>query len=192
MLGQTMMLMGRGAAPAITYATWNPADKATTITLSAGDLVATAPTGFTNGVRSTINKTAGKWYWENTNAQTGGTVSVGIATASAAFTYVGADANALGYCNDGHVRVSGGSIATYSAYISTDVIGIALDQAAGAVSFYKNGGLQGALTLATYGLNGQALFAMVGSNNFMSATANFGATPLTYTPPAGYNAGLYV
>lgn len=66
--------------------TWNPADKATEITLSGGNLIATS-TNNVNGyaVRGTVSRSTGKWYIEFQNlvvdpAQTDD--YVGLATSS--------------------------------------------------------------------------------------------------------------
>jgi hypothetical protein len=45
--------------------TWNPVDKAATVTLSGGDLIATSSGAGTEGtVRSTTSKSSGKYYFE--------------------------------------------------------------------------------------------------------------------------------
>ena len=86
-----------GGAPAVTYATWNPADKGS-ITLSGGDLLAQSNSGAWNSVRSTISKTSGKWYCEITcGGASGGGIALGSGTSSAnLFDFPGTDANGWG------------------------------------------------------------------------------------------------
>jgi len=82
-----------------------------------------------------------------------------------------------------------GSYTLYGAtYTAGDIIGIALDMDGGTVTFYKNNTSQGQ---AFSGITG-TVFATAGSGGTTTGlVANFGATTLTYTPPSGYNAGLY-
>ena len=172
-------------APVITYATWNPSDKAGTITLSGGNLI----TSGSKGVRSTISKNGtGKWYWEVTisNSTSG---QVGIANSSYTLTnYLGQDANGWAYGASGTIDNNGAALQTgLATYTTGDIIGVAFDSVAGTLQFYKNNVSQGS---AVTGLSG-ALFAAVGGNLATNMTANFGASALTYTPPGGYNAGLY-
>lgn len=75
-----------------------------------------------------------------------------------------------------------------SAFALNDVIGIALNMDAGEVTFYKNNTSQGTIT----GISG-TMYPMVSPyDNTMYFETNFGATALVYTPPSGFNAGLYV
>ena len=81
----------------ISYATWNISDKTADVALSGGDLIATFSTTGYGGVRSTISKTTGKWYFEFVRT---GTIEAGwgISKAAAPFTwYVGYDTNGWGY-----------------------------------------------------------------------------------------------
>lgn len=177
-------------ASGVTYATWNPADKNAGITLSNGNLTATQG-GASRAVRSTIGKASGKYYWELTQTG-GGEADWGIGNSSASLsTWLGNDANGLSYdSSDGKLYKGGVAVATGGAtYTTTHTIGIALDVTAGTVSFYKNNVAQ--YTAFSHGIAG-TIYAMVGSFAATPVvTANFGATALTYTPPAGYNAGLY-
>lgn len=177
-----------------TYATWNPSDKGSQVTLSNGNLTFTAATGGPNGaVRATQSNAAGKWYWE-VKPGTAATVH-GVANASMSLaTFVGRDANGLGYAEDGKIYKGNVAIATGGATFTTnDVIGVALDMDGGSVKFYKNNVLQ--YTISGANVPAGALFpassgdGASGSNN---ATANFGASAQTYSPPAGYNAGVYI
>lgn len=183
---------------AVTYATLNPSDKSSYITLSNGNLTMTndGTGGSTWGsARSTVSVTSGKWFWETKlNTIVGGQqglFGIGLSTANLN-TYVGTDANGWGYFSGNGDKVNNNSFAGYGATFGlNDVIGTALDMDGGTVTMYLNGVSQG--TMYT-GLTG-AMFAM-NSSFFQSAvgdvsTVNFGATAFAFTVPSGYNPGLY-
>lgn len=172
-----------------TYATWNPSDKSPSGTLSGGNLIFTSGSANWYTARSTISVTSGKWYWEVV-CTTGVNFMIGIGTASSSVadgSVLGAtDAFGWGY-NGGGNKFNGGSSTGYGGpYTTLDVIGVALDISTGTVEMFKNNASQGVMYT---GLSGP-MFAMVSVNN-SAITANFGATTLLYTPPSGYNAGLY-
>ena len=188
-MGALMRRAFMGSAPAVTYATWNPADKDAGITLSGGNLTAVNNTA-NKSVRATIGKTTGKWYWEVTNNVVAEN-DIGIANASMSLaTYVGSDANGAGYDSaDGKIYKNNTAVATGGAtYGVPDIIGIALDVDAGTVKFYKNNTLQ---YTYTYGFTGTIYPATGGFIIAASSTANFGASAFTYSVPSGYNAGVY-
>jgi hypothetical protein len=173
-------------AAAVAFATWNPADKDGSITLTGGNLVMNGTNGgaFMNA-RSTLGKSTGKWYWENT---VGGPVEwmIGVGTSAAGLTnaFVGSDAFGWGMYTTGPSSYHSGTSANYgSGMAAGDVIGVALDMTAGTLTFYKNGVSQG---VAFTGISG-TVFAM-SSVRQVGATiaANFGATAFAYTPPAGF------
>ena len=63
----------------ITYATWNPSDKGTNITLSNGNLTVAKGNAGWESVRATIGVSSGKWYWEVTaNTYVSGAVPWGF------------------------------------------------------------------------------------------------------------------
>lgn len=163
------------------YATWNPGDKNSGIVLSNGNLTATCPSG-ANTVRATIGKNSGKWYWEYTQNTT--SIEPGIANNSASLDYyLGGTANGWMYYNLGQKYTNYIATAYGASYNSTDVLGVALDMDNGTVSFLKNNIFQG---IAYTGLTG-AIYPATGSDGGggVAATANFGASPLTYAPPNG-------
>ncbi len=170
------------------YATWNPSDKSSHITLSGGNLTATTD-GTASSVRSTIGKSSGKWYWE-VSMLTNQFQIIGIQNATASLNqFPGGDANGWGYYGSSGSKYNGAGAVAYGAtFTAGDVIGVALDMTAGTIIFYKNNSSQGT---AFTGLTGTQ-FAAIGDPGAAGAhTANFGASAFTYTPPAGYNAGLY-
>lgn len=179
------------------YATWNPSDKGSGVTLSNGNL--TGSTNANNSVRSTVGVSNGKWYWE-VHYDSAYIPLIGIATASATVAstggaYPGIDNYGWSYYGyDGHKYHGGVSTAYGAAYSPGDVIGIALDMDAGTITFYKNGVLQG---MAFTGLAGTVYAMFGGSTNTGTngsqavVTANFGATAFVYPPPTGFNSGLF-
>lgn len=186
---QVIAMMGKVVTPP-TYATWDPSGKDSDFTLSSGNLVATLPSTFAGGVRSTIGKSSGKWYWEI--VQTGpANRTVGIATAAYVLTDTLLDgAGAISVLQNGSKIVNGAVTGYASAYASGDTLGFYLDMDAGTLGMLINNVNQG---ICTTGLSGTYYAAASGSGSISSKvfTANFGATALTYSPPAGFNAGLY-
>ena len=166
--------------------TWNPSDKGAACTLSGNNLIATFTTSAA-AVRSTTSKSSGKWYWEITVTNGGsGTVFIGIANSSAGLTTdIGFDANGWSYASNGNAYNNAVGAAYGATYTTGDVIGVALDLSAGTLIFYKNGVSQGT---AFTGLSG-TLFAAASNDgaNAMTVTANFGASTLGQTVPAGYS-----
>lgn len=179
---------GFGAEP-VTYATWNPADKAAGVTLSNGNLTATGLLN-TTSARSTIGKSEGKWYWELTiNApHCGG----GVATSAASLTASTYSPNPGSYTDSAaNSYVNGVSDGGAFSMVANDVLGIAFDADTRVVRYYKNNVLQH----TTAALGAGTYFAWcAGPSSYggsQAVTANFGATALTYSPPSGHNAGLY-
>ena len=171
-----------------TYATWDSSKKGTSITLSNGDL--TASYTARGIVLSTIGKSSGKWYWEiKLNSGTVNNCGIGIAPAPITYTnnYLGSGDGGMGYYANALWRPGG---TTYGvSFTVNDVIGVALDMDAGTLVFYKNNVSQGT---AITGLTGTYFAGICDiTTETGSIIANFGATSLTYTPPSGYNAGLY-
>ena len=173
------------------YATWDPAHKAAEITLSGGNLTATSSLN-DKGVRSTIGVSIGKWYWEIVGLHLAGTghnrAGVVLSTYSTSAA-VGDSATDWGYQDSGNGLYSGGTIFAGAAYTDADVIGLALDVDAQTLDCYKNNVLQGTFH-AIFG----TIYAAVSLGNDSPTdtfTANFGASAFTYSPPAGFNAGLY-
>ncbi len=182
---------------ATTYAAWNPSDKSSTVTLSNNNLTATNSDQTLNwtGVRGDIGVSSGKWYWETTidSADVHNYMLVGVANTSAVLS-AGGDSNTFSY-NSVTGKTYGPTTGTaYGAsYAAGDIIGVALDMDAGTLSFYKNNVYQGpaytGLTGTLYPFQGLASDTL--GAGFSQVTANFGSTSLTYSPPSGYNAGLF-
>lgn len=173
------------------YAQWNPSDKSANTTLSNGNLTATHATigAAYNGVRSDLSKTSGKWYWEYALFTVGGNnaVFVGMGTSGASLTNSGSNVNKYMYLTQGFSENNGVETGGFASWGPGDTIGVAYDADGQTVACYKNNALQFTLSSVPTGL-----FAMINFfDNGDSVTANFGATTLAFTPPSGFNAGLY-
>lgn len=173
---------------ASTSATWDPANFDSSFTLSNGNLTATKNTqNWANG-RATIGKSSGKWYWEyhiNQNVYH----MVGIESGSCSTVDWTCADTYMWYGEVGN-KVRNGTQFAYAAsgYTTNDIVGVAWDADGGTIEFFKNGVSQG---VAFTGISGTyypvetALFVGDG------VTVNFGATPFTYSVPAGFCAGVW-
>ncbi len=193
------------SATPTSYATWNPNDKGSSITLSNKNNVATksgSNSDYTNsGIRSTIGKSSGKWYFEYVYTEDGGSnwPVVGVGNLSANMSdHVGSDTNSWGiYAQDGYKYHNDVGSSYGTSFVQGDIIGVALDMDNGKVWFSKNGtwmnsGDPAAGTNEAFsGLTGTIYAFIVVHQPSSIWTANFGATGLTYTPPSGFKSGLY-
>lgn len=175
-----------------TYATWDAATADADIVLTGSNLIASNANGNSGGVRSTIGKTTGKWYWEITiTAIANASWGIGIVNASATLAfYPGKDTNGWAWWFSTGDRLTNDTLGTNyaTAPVNSDVIGFALDADAATIVLYKNGSNLGTL----YSVLTGTMYACVGNNNALfTATANFGATAFAQSVPVGYNSGLY-
>lgn len=192
---------------AISYTTWNPADKGEGLTLSGGDLTVAVVTDGPNyrGVRAIKPLSSGKYYWEITAADYagGGSYAIGIADSGHSLTVqLGDGASGYGYIDQ--KGSTGGKrnnsvLAEYgNRYYAADVIGVALDLDNGKIWWSLNGVWQAsgdpeAGTNEAYsGLSG-ALYPAVSLFRYSQACsiiANFGASAFSYSVPSGFIAGI--
>ena len=170
------------------YATWNPSDKAANTTLSNGNLSA-ATSSSNGGVRSTVSKSSGKWYVEIKKTVPADPMWAGVGTGTASLT-TGVTTGFVSYRSDlGEIWNGAIDLGTYATMSSAaDVLGIALDATGKTVKFYVNNTLQ---ATATYTFSNPVYILLVIGGTTTVITANFGATALTYAPPAGYSSGLF-
>lgn len=189
-----------GSAPPAALA-WDPANTASSITLSNSDLTATGNANSGGIAKSLSSKSAGKWYAEVKNtayssAGTNGCGMLGIVTPGEALTnYLGQGSGCAGIW-----RVSTG-VRSYFAAAETmhtgttalnDVYMLAWDADAGLIWFGRNGtwvgsGNPGAGTGATHSgssLQGSHLLATGPRNN---GNATVLQTTLSYSPPSGFS-----
>lgn len=175
----------------ISYATWNPSDKAAGVTLSNGNLSAERNASLSS-VRSTIGKATGKWYWEillNTAANQGTCVANSTFSLTAD---IGASLDVWTFYEDDGSWYHNGFVGGPTvASADGDIIGVLLDMNAGELRLQKNGvNINSGNALFT-GITG-TIYALFGAQNLAcKCTANFGASAFTYTVPSGYNSGLY-
>lgn len=158
--------------------TWNPSDKTANVTLSSGDLQASALPN-TNGqqaVRATISHNSGKYYFETNLSVIGSNTNstVGIADSTSSLDYPGSNTagnNGIGVSFDASGTITpfqffttgGGTFSpsgTLSGAGSGDVIGIAcnFNGASSTVEFFQNNTLiytwSGTMTQAMFPMSG--------------------------------------
>ena len=179
-----------------TYATWNPSDKDAGITLSGGNLIATKAGGWA-GVRATIGKSAGKWYWEVkcTGADTGNAENLmGIGRADATLYGPGTDTKGWVREGGGKKRYNNSSSAYSDAMSSGDVIGFALNLDTGKIWTSRNGTWTGDPVAGTgemFAASFGTVFPHIGSSKALEFTANFGASAFAYSVPSGFESGWF-
>lgn len=170
--------------------TFDPANKSSRITLSNGNLTATEDaTGVPQAVRTTLQKTSGKWYCEFTIATSANGVRLGIVDPAESMTAsLGGTTDSYSYNQDGQKNHVTGT-AYGASYTTANVIAIALDLDAGQITFYKDNVSQGVAFTGITSASGW-MFAFSDNNNTGGATAvtiNLGATSFTFAPPAGFS-----
>jgi hypothetical protein len=177
------------------YATLNPAAVlATKITLVNGNLQQGTVSGATYQeipITLAINFSgSNKWYAEVNATTVSGTYYPSIAISSANKIFAAQDVqggdtlNSTAYMANGQ-KYNNASLTSYgSAFTSGDVVGIAVDEAAGTVVMYKNNVSQGALASSLTGLQFITVTAHTGSNFHFNA----GQRPFAYTAPTGFKA----
>lgn len=167
---------------AITPTTWNPADKDATVTLSGGDLIADSAYG---SVRSTASVISGKYYWELTFPSGITQQRVGVGTSGADISYYpGFDSNSWALDLSSRVIENNGSVVGSLSVVTATTVSVLLDADAQTVAFWADGVPASSAIALTAG----PYYAIYGY--YAPIEANFGASPFTYTPPAGYESGL--
>lgn len=184
-----------------TYATLNPSDKSSDITLSNGNLTATAGGSGYDSVRSTVGTSTGKWYWEwKYTTVSSQDATVGFAKSSATLTnYFGSGYDSWGnYMPTGNKLTNGANTAYGTAQIANDVVMLAMDLDNQKLYWGKNGTWFNSGNPVTganpaYSTASGTIFAgfSLTNPNVTVGTVNFGASTFSYTPPTGFNAGLY-
>jgi len=170
------------------YATLNPLQKGSAISLSNGNLNASTSSTTDKCVVSTIGMTTGKWYFEltitNIGDTNGGEYAIGFGSNPPIESYIGSNSTTWSYASSGSIMNNTGTTAYGSSYTTGDVLGAAFDGDNGTLAFYKNGIRQG--TVAT-GLTSGPYFFLVGTyNSSGTRAANFGQKPFKFPPPAGF------
>ena len=188
--GAISMSNGRGKSNR-TYATFGDVSG---MSLSGGNLVATSTTTGSVAARSNIAVLSGKRYVEfvfGGSPMTYLYTGVQNASITAIYTLPWDYTNASFYYGQNGVYSGGGGVQGSAAtWLTGDVMGLGIDRDGGYLYLYKNGALQGSLVLPPGAVFPFAQ-ANVPSGLSQSVTARFGPTGFSYSPPSGYEAGLY-
>ena len=160
-------------SPTNNFATLNPLDSNSNITLAEGNLKYIATGGWYN-LRGSMFVSSGKWYWEMVKTtSTSIYTQIGAATSEPTLTEDYGDAQNGMWVYSAHngTKVGQGTSPTsYGAsYVTGDVMGIALDMDNGTITFYKNNVSQGQ---AFSGITGDVAPWISGFNN--NNVYNFG------------------
>jgi len=182
--------------PSVTYATWNPADKSSNITLSGGNLIAQSTNAATDyQVRSTLSiPGTAKIYIENTFVRNTPTdpffVIGGISDSSESVNNYTGFTKGCCFTTDGNYYVNGVfTNPSWGAWTDGQVAGMAYDANTRILSVYRNNTLLGTIS----GFAAGTYYFGTGSYQTLgTTTTNFGATSMVYSPPLGYTAGLYI
>ena len=174
-----------GTQPVGNYAVLNPLDKSnSTIAISDGNLTAT---GYYSA-GSNILFNSGKFFCEATALDVSTSLAVGVLPITATFNSGGGGptGSVFYFSNDGSKQISGANTSYGATYGVNDVIGVAVDADAGAITFYKNGVSQGSISFSVN--SSGIMFANRGGNAATKVAFNFGQRPFAYTPPTGFKA----
>jgi hypothetical protein len=173
---------GAGGEVRGNYATLNPLDKHSSVTLSNGNLDASQTGNVVRNARGTIAfPSTGKWYFEYVP---GGVAqgAPGIAAANVPLDSAGSG-NLVTYQENGQRNLNGTGAAYGATYGAGDVIGVAYDADSNSINFYKNNVAQGAITPTA----GVTYFPFITLYN-ATCVVNFGQRPFAYTAPSGFKA----
>ncbi|WP_339340117.1 LamG-like jellyroll fold domain-containing protein [uncultured Oceanicoccus sp.] len=179
------------------YATLNPLDRKSTVSLSNGNLDATTSTTGWAGVKGTIGVSSGKYYFEATaNGSAANKVFFGICASSVkpdTSGYLQDDSTErakgmLIFCDNGQYQLDGNSRVNYSSSMADgDVIAIAYDLDGNTVQFYKNGSALGSIDISSSPLASTTVVPLyIHYNTNTTYHLNFGQRPFAYTPPTGF------
>jgi hypothetical protein len=169
------------------YATLNPLQKGSDLTLSNGNLDLAKSSTVDNCTASTIGMTSGKWYFELTITNLGGgEYAIGFGKNIPIQSYMGSNSTTWSYADTGSLMNNASTTSYGSSYTTGDVLGAAFDGDNGTLTFYKNGISQG--TAATGLTQGPYFFTAGAYNSAATRSANFGQRAFAYTAPSGFKA----
>lgn len=184
-----LLVLLAGKVPLGGSTTWNPSDKGASVTLSNGNRTMSKAAAGQQAVRGTTSHAATGQYYSEFFCTSSGNCIVGQAGSLASLSNpIGFDVDGLGYRADGAVRYNNGTIATYAAYATGDVISMAHDFAAGKLWFAKNGIWQDGSPITGSGgldiINTIFLAASAASGD--AVTLNCGQDAFVFDPPPDY------
>ena len=184
------------SATAANYATLNPLSVSTTyISILNGNLQQGTVSGGASyqeiPLTFSVNFSgSNKWYVEVNTTTVANTYypSIGISPTTKNFlaqnVQCGDATGGTAYMANGQ-KYNNASLTSYgSAFTSGDVVGIAVDEAAGTIVMYKNNVSQGALASSLTGLQYITVTAQASANFYLNA----GQQAFAYTAPSGYKA----
>ena len=187
-------------APNSAYAaatTWNSSDKAASITLSGGNLVATNNNGTQGDVRGTASISGTqKIYFEVTVTATDVNDDMEIGVGDGSFVLTNPPRNQSTawtlYGNNGNKCNSPTYTGYGSAYGLNAVVMVAVDMGAGKIwwgvngTWIASGDPAAGTNYAFNNLTGTLYPVFATGVNTNAVKANFGATAFAYTPPTGF------
>jgi hypothetical protein len=185
--------------------TWNPADKGAGVTLTGGNLIASA-TVQNQGVRAVDKQTTGKFYFELT-ITAGATFQAihGMGNATASLSSVAnSPTNAVGILGNTGTIFNNGSNAgiSFGTLANGNIIGIAVDLTSNQIWFrlapsgnwnanasYAPGGT-GGVSISTIKSAGLFPLFAIASTVPTTDSANFGDSAFSGAVPGGFTAGF--
>lgn len=172
-----------------TFATGNPLDKNAAITLTGGDLIATATNASVQNIRGTIGRAAGsglKIYFEGkVKAAITNSISFGVQTSAESLSALCGDTTAgYGYNDVGQKKHNGVDTAYGGTPVLNDIIRCCLDLQNNEVTFGLNATMY---AVAFTGLSGTFYAGWSSGFGANSIEFNFGDTTFAFTPPTGFN-----
>lgn len=182
--------------------TFDPANHSAGVTLSGGNLVATANTTNTNGqiARAIASHSTGKYYNEFVvTTAPGGNLAPGIINGSQSVTNTflgGTGNNSIGWYKNGQVFLNNSAVTTISAFVQGNTIEMAVDLGNTNIWFrvlggnWNNNGTANPAT-NTGGISISVITTPVFpavdvEDNNDAFTANFGGSAYADTPPSGF------
>ena len=188
---------GAGGEVVGNYATLNPLDRKTTVSLSNGNLDATTSSTGWAGVKGTMGVSSGKYYFEATaNGSAANKVFFGICASSVkpdTSGYLQDDTTErakgmLIFCDNGLYQLDGNSRVSYSSSMADgDVISVAYDLDGNTVQFYKNGNALGSIDISSSPLASTTVVPLyIHYNTNTTYHLNFGQRAFAYAAPSGY------
>ena len=186
----------------MSVSTFDPSYLGTNVTLSNGNLTATATGASAHRLAlatPVFVSGTGKWYWEVVNTAYDCAVGVGN-TSSNLNSYVGSDVNSTGLNDVGQIYYNGSYTNTGLSFGTNDVLQVALDMVNKQIWYRVNGGNWNGSGTADPASNvgGYNLTSLLSVNTNIRplinqypsgavTNINFGASAFSYSAPSGFN-----
>jgi hypothetical protein len=189
------------------YSTWDPAQLGTGVTLSNGNLTATANSAAWSSTQTTVSHSSGKYYFEF-NSVSGGTsgngIMFGVASTTPLNSYSGSTTGSYGaqFLPNSWYNNGGANGNLYPAGGQTSSWGVAMDLTSKFIWIRNNANCSrwntggdpvaetGGISISSVGGAGTNVYVTFsGGAGGASATGNFGQGTFTCSPPTGYTGG---